>query len=126
MANMIKIGNRWYVPQIQTTYLVMEPVFISRRLSLRGNAYCLQNQGNCDLILDNGFTLEPGQSQWFGNYNELNVMILDVMIKFLPDTNTSGDPTVQRLEVVQVMAEFSGSGYWIDQPETSVVNTAPR
>ena len=51
-------------------------------------------------------------------------MLLDVQVKFLPATATA-EPVIQRLEIVQVMAEFNGSGFWIDQPETPVVNTAP-
>ena len=124
MKNMVKIGSRWYVPQIQTTYVILAPIVRSTSLSLRANAYCLQNAGNCDLILSNGFTMAPGQNQWFGNYQELNIMLLDINVKFLPATATE-DPVIQRLEIVQVMAEFNGSGFWIDQPETPVVNTAP-
>lgn len=124
MRNMIRVGGRWYVPQIQTTYIIMAPIVRSQPLSLRANAYCLQNAGNCDLILSNGFTMAPGQNQWFGNYMELNIMLLDVQVKFLPATATA-EPVIQRLEIVQVMAEFNGSGFWIDQPETPVVNTAP-
>jgi|GEM_PF-4333684 len=124
MKNMVRINNRWYVPQIQTTYIIMAPIVRSQPLSLRANAYCLQNAGNCDLILSNGFTMAPGQNQWFGNYQELNIMLLDVQVKFLPATATA-EPVIQRLEIVQVMAEFNGSGFWIDQPETPVVNTAP-
>lgn len=124
MKNMVRFNNRWYVPQIQTTYIIMAPIVRSQPLSLRANAYCLQNAGNCDLILSNGFTMAPGQNQWFGNYQELNIMLLDVQVKFLPATATA-EPVIQRLEIVQVMAEFNGSGFWIDQPETPVVNTAP-
>lgn len=117
------INGRWFIPQIETRFVVMAPVVAPRRFSERANAFCFQNAGNCDIILDNGFTLSPGQNQWFGNYNELNVMQLDVQVTFLPATATS-EPVVQRLEVLQVMAKFIGSGFWIDQPPINVFNTA--
>lgn len=122
MANLIQIGNRFYVPQVETTYIVRSPILTSCPLSLRANAFCLQNDGNCDLILSNGFTLAPGQNQWFGNYAELNVMRLDITVKFLPATAT-GDPVVQRLEIIEVLTAFTGSGFWIDQPAMKLTNT---
>lgn len=125
MKNMVKIGNKWYVPQIETAYIIMPPIGTSQPFSGRANAYLFQNAGNCDILLSNGFTLAPGQNQWFGNYNELNIMSVDINIQFLPSTNTSGDPLVQRLEIIEVIANFTGSGFWIDQPEIPVVNTAP-
>lgn len=120
---MIKIGNKWYVPQVETTYIVLAPIVTSQPLSLRANAYCLQNAGNCDILLSSGFTLAPGQNQWFGNYAELNIMALDINVKFLPATATE-EPVIQRLEIVEVMAKFTNSGFWIDQPEMPVVNIA--
>lgn len=120
----IKIGDRWYVPQVETRFIVMSPITRGKRVSERGNAFCFQNAGNCDLLLDNGFTLEPGQNMWFGNYRELNVMSVDVQVKFLPATAT-GDPVVQRLEVIQVLSKFIGSGFWVDQPAMDIHNTAP-
>lgn len=123
MSSMIKIGNKWYVPQVETTYIVLSPIVTSQPLSLRANAYCLQNAGNCDILLSSGFTLAPGQNQWFGNYAELNIMALDINVKFLPATATE-EPVIQRLEIVEVMAKFTNSGFWIDQPEMPVVNIA--
>ena len=120
----IKIGDRWYVPQVETRFIVMSPITRGKRVSERGNAFCFQNAGNCNLLLDNGFTLEPGQNMWFGNYRELNVMSVDVQVKFLPATAT-GDPVVQRLEVIQVLSKFIGSGFWVDQPAMDIHNTAP-
>jgi hypothetical protein len=120
--NLTKIGNRFYAPQIETTYIVREPVLTSKPVSLRGNAFCLQNAGNCDILLDNGYTLAPGQNQWFGNYNELSVVRFDIPVKFLPATAT-GEPVVQRLEIIEVKAAFSGSGFWIDQPAMELTNT---
>lgn len=119
-----KIGNRWYVPQLETNFIVMNPITANQRFSERANAYCFQNAGNCDLILSTGFTLAPGQNMWFGNYQEINVMALDVQIKFLPATATE-EPVVQRLEIIQVMTKFIGSGFWIDQPPMKITNTAP-
>lgn len=120
----LKIGERWFVPQVETRFIVMAPITTNDRLSERANAYCLQNAGNCNILLSNGFTLTPGQIMWFGNYRELNVMAVDIQIKFLPDTATS-EPAIQRLEVIQVLTKFIGSGYWIDQPPMSIENTAP-
>ena len=116
--------NVWFLPQIETTVIVLTPIVTSQPLSLRGNAFCFQNNGNCDLVLSNGFTMAPGQNIWFGNYRELNVIALDTVVKFLPATATA-DPVVQRLEIIEVLAKFSGSGFWIDRKEMNVINTAP-
>lgn len=115
------IDGRWYIPQLETTVLVLSPINTSRQISLRGNAFCFQNNGNCDLVLDNGFTIKPDQNVWFGNYQELNVIAIDVTVKFLPATAT-GDPVVQSLEIIQVLSKFTGSGFWIDQPPMKVTN----
>lgn len=120
----IKIGDRWYVPQVETRFIVLNPITEGQRISERANAFCFQNSGNCDLILDNGFTLSPGQNMWFGNYRELNVMAVDVQVRFLPATATAA-PVVQRLEVIQVLSKFEGSGFWVDQPAMDIHNTAP-
>jgi len=124
MANGKEIGGRWFLPQIETRFIIMDPVVNSQRVSMRANAYCLQNAGNCDILLDGGFTLSPGQIQWLGNYQELNVMNADFQVTFVPATAT-GSPVVQRLEMIQVLAKFVGSGYWIDQGRMDIVNTAP-
>ena len=116
-------NNVWFLPQIETTVIILTPVVASKPVSLRGNAFCFQNNGNCDVILDNGFTLAPGQNMWFGNYRELNIIAIDTVVKFLPTTATA-DPVVQRLEIIEVLAKFSGSGFWIDRPEMKVINTA--
>lgn len=122
MSNIVKIGNRFFVPQVETVFIVMAPILTNNRFSGRANAYCFQNAGNCDLILSNGFTLAPGQQQWFGNYAELNVMRVDTNIQFQPATAT-GNPVVQRLEIIEVLASFTGSGFWVDQPPMEVTNT---
>ena len=123
MSKIIQIGNRFYVPQVETVYIILEPIVNSQNISLRANAFCLQNAGNCDVVLSNGFTLAPGQNQWFGNYAELNVMALDIVARFQPSTTPPGQQTVQRLEIVQVLTKFTGSGFWIDQPTMKVTNT---
>lgn len=122
MSNLIQVGNRFYFPQVETTFIVLAPISTSCPFSRRANAFCFQNNGNCDLILSNGFTLAPGQNMWFGNYQELNVMRLDVTVKFLPSTAT-GDPVVQKLEIIEVLTSFTGSGFWIDQPAMKLTNT---
>ena len=110
-----KIPNRWWMPIIETTHVVREPVMTSKRLSLRCNAAILQNNGNCDIILSDGFTLKPDQAYEFGNADEMNVHVFDVQVKFLPATAT-GDPVVQELQIVEIMTHFRGSGFYIDQP----------
>lgn len=122
MKNAIEINGQWYVPQVETTIIIMAPITKSTPLSLRGNAFCFQNSGNCDIVLSNGFTIKPDQNVWFGNYQELNVMAVDVNVKFLPATAT-GDPVVQKLEIIEVLTKFTGSGFWIDQPAMRVTNT---
>lgn len=102
--------------------IVLAPILASRPLSLRGNAFCLQNSGNCDVLLGNGYTIKPDQNVWFGNYQELNVMAIDTTVKFMPATATA-DPVVQRLEIIEILTKFTGSGFWIDQPPMRVKNT---
>jgi hypothetical protein len=85
---------------------------------MRCNAAIFQNDGNCDIILSNGFTLKPNQSYMFGNYNELNTIIIEVNVRFIPATATS-EPVVQRLEIVEILSKIAGSGFYIDQ---SVIN----
>lgn len=111
----INIGGQVVVLQLETEHIIRAPLMASGRLSLRANAVLLQNAGNCNLELSNGFTLVPGQSYMFGNYNELSVQKFDVLVQFLPSTAT-GDPVEQRLEVVQVLTNFTGSGFYIDKP----------
>ena len=111
----INIGGQVVVLQLETEHIIRAPLMTSGRLSLRANAVLLQNAGNCSLELSNGFTLVPGQSYMFGNYNELSVQKFDVLVQFLPLTATS-DPVEQRLEVVQVLTNFTGSGFYIDKP----------
>lgn len=124
MNQPLKVGNLWFLPQLETRVIVMNPITINKRLTLRAGAYLLQNSGNCDLMLDNGFTLVPGQNMWLGNYNELNVMNADLQVNFLPATATS-DPVVQLLEVIEVLTKFAGSGFWVNQPPMANINTAP-
>lgn len=124
MSTPVKMGNVWFLPQLETRIIVMSPIVKNKRLTERANAFLLQNAGNCDIVLEGGFTLAPGQNQWFGNYNELNVMNVDIQINFQPATATS-EPVVQRLEVMQVLTKFVGSGYWVNQPPMANVNTAP-
>lgn len=100
---------------LQTVASILQPVTTGQRLSLRCNAAILQNQGNCDILLDGGFTLEPGQSLELGNESELNVISIDWTVMFLAATATSL-PVVQRLEVVQILAKMLDANYYIDKP----------
>ena len=94
----------------------MAPILSNQHLSLRCNAAILQNQGDCNIVLSNGFTLTPGQSYMIGAYNELNIVIFDVNIAFKPDTAPDPETATLRLEVVEITAKLTGAGYYIDQP----------
>ena len=108
--------NKWWTPILETTHIVMAPILDNFHLSMRCNAAMLQNQGDCDIVLDNGFTLEPGQSYMMGNYNELNTMIVELNVAFIAATAPDPDNPTKRLEVVEVLTKLSGSGLYIDQP----------
>lgn len=109
------IGDQIWIPALETNHVIKSPQVTNGLLSLRANAVLLQNSGNCDVEIGNGFTLKPDQSYMFGNYNELTVQKFDQIIKFLPATAT-GDPVVQRLEIVEVLVNVAGSGFYIDKP----------
>lgn len=113
--------NKWYVPIIETVHIVMAPILQNGLLSLRCNAAILQNQGNCNIVLDQGFTLEPGQSYMLGNYNELNTIKIDVQVAFIAATAPDPDNPVFRLEVVEILSNLTGSGFYIDQPTVNPV-----
>lgn len=106
--------NKWVVPIVETNYIVMAPITTSGPFSSRANAVLLQNNGNCDIVINNGFTLKPDQSLEFGNYNELNTVKVDIVIQFLPATAT-GDPVVQLLEIIEIIQNITGQGHYIDQ-----------
>lgn len=108
--------NKWWTPILEVTHVVMAPILSNQHLSLRCNAAILQNQGNCDIVLSNGFTLAPGQSYMIGAYNELNVVIFDVSVAFLPNTAPDPETAILRLEIVEITAKLTGAGYYIDQP----------
>lgn len=110
--------NKWWIPIVETNVVVKEAMTISGRYSSRANAVIFQNQGNCDLIIDDGFTLEPGQSLEFGNYAEINTLKMDVTVKFLPGTAV-GEP-VQRLEIIEMIQNVKGQGFYIDQETLKV------
>lgn len=107
--------NKWWLPIVEMTHIIMPPVLSNQRISLRANSILLQNNGNCDILLDNGLTLTPGQSYMVGNHDELNTVIFESNVMFLPLTAIS-NPVVQRLEVVEMSSKLTGQGYYIDQP----------
>lgn len=98
----------------------MAPIVANQRLSMRCNAALLQNQGNCNIVLDNGFTLEPGQSYTFGNYAEVNTVKIDVQVIFQPATVPPEQEPIFRLEVVEMLTAITGNGYYIDQPPLTI------
>lgn len=113
--------NKWWTPILETTHIPMAPIFGNQHLSMRCNAAILQNQGDCNVVLSNAFTLEPGQSYMMGNYNELNTMVIELDVAF--DASTAPDPLnpTFRLEVVEVLTKLTGSGFYIDQPTVNPV-----
>lgn len=106
--------NRWYIPIVETNYIIMAPIQTNQSFSSRANAVLLQNNGNCDILLSDGFTLKPDQSLEFGNYGELNTIKADFTIQFLPATATG--TLVQLLEVIEIFQNLKGQGFYIDQP----------
>lgn len=108
--------NIWYTPIVETVYQVMQPIEYNQKLSLRTNAAILQNQGNCDIILDQGFTLEPGQSLMLGNYNELNTLQVDTYVRFIDSTAPDPENPTRLLQYIEITAKLTGTGYFIDQP----------
>lgn len=108
--------NKWYTPILETTHIIMAPIESNGHISMRCNAAILQNQGNCDVILDNGFTLEPGQAYMMGNYNELNTMIVEMNVAFIAATAPDPENPIRRLEIVEVLTKLTQSGFYIDQP----------
>lgn len=111
--------KRFYVPHLETNFIVLQPVVTNEKISLRTNAVLLQNAGNCDVVLDMGFTLEPGQSLMLGNYGELHTLKIETVVQFQPDT-ASEEPVEQRLEVIEIRTHVLGSGFYIDQPATAI------
>lgn len=108
--------NKWWVPILETTHIVMAPILANQKLSMRCNAAILQNQGDCNILLSKGFTLEPGQSYMFGNYNELNTVVFEVDVQFIDATAPDPDNPTRRMEIVEVLTKLTGSGFYIDQP----------
>lgn len=108
--------NRWYVPIVETNLIVRQPIVISSRYSSRANAVLLQNKGNVDILINNGWTLVPDQCLEWGNTSELNTVKVDFQIKFLPGTVPPGEDISQRLEIIEMQANLTGTGYYIDQP----------
>ena len=108
-------ARRQYVPGIESNHVVMSPVVENQKITLRANAFILQNAGNCDVLLDNGYTLFPRQTYMVGVYGSLDVVKIDGNIRFLPATSTART-VIQRLEIVQITTAVKGRGYYIDQP----------
>jgi hypothetical protein len=107
------------MPIVETDFVIQAPMTTSGRFSSRANAVIVQNNGNCDVVLNNGFTLKPDQSLEFGNYGELNTVKVDIVIQFLPATAT-GDPVVQLIEIIEIIQNITGQGVYIDQPTLDV------
>ena len=105
-----------FLQGLETNFIIKNPLVTSGRISIRANAVIFQNAGNCNVELNNGFTLLPQQSIMIGNYNEINTIKIDLSAKFLPATNTSGNPLEQRLEICEIETSIAGKGLYIDQP----------
>jgi len=116
MSACIKIcEGRYWMPQFEITHNVCPPVTQSQRISMRSNAVLFQNQGNCNVVLDSGLTITPGQSYQFGETGAMNVTVVELTARFDLDSATS-EPPVLRLEVCEMQTKFKGSGYYIDTP----------
>lgn len=111
--------NKWWIPIIETNYVIMAPMTTNGNFSSRANAVLLQNNGNCDIVLNNAFTLKPDQSLEFGNYGELNTVKVDIAVQFLLSTAT-GEPD-PKLEIIEIIQAVKGQGYYIDQPILDVI-----
>lgn len=108
------VPGRFYCPQVETSHIVLPPMFAPGSINQRCNAMCIQNAGNVDAILGGAFTLTPGQSIWLGNYNELSVIRVQMQVSF--DLDSTPDVPAPRVEIIMVQANISGSGFYIDQP----------
>ena len=118
--------NQWYVPIVETNLVVKTPITTSGRISSRANAVIIQNQGNVNVILDGGYTLEPGQCLEWANTSELNTVKVDMTVQFQTSTVPPGEEVVQRLEMIELQANLTGTGYYIDQPTMDVQTTAQQ
>lgn len=105
--------GRFFIPEVETTYKTLPPIEVSQKLSLRCNALLLQNESNCCIVLDNGFTLQPGQSHTYNSGSDLGICRVEVYIRFEESTATAS-PVVKRLEVVEIQTRLTGRGHYVD------------
>ena len=116
MSNFVTLSNRQiWIPLIEVVHNVCPMVTQSQRVSMRSNAILFQNNGNCDVILDSGFTIKPDQSYQFGDTQPSTVVILETMVRF-DEASATGSPVVKQLQIVEMQSNFSGSGYYVDLP----------
>lgn len=116
MTNFVNLltGKIW-IPIVEVVHNVCQTVIQSQRVSMRSNAILFQNNGNCNIILDSGFTLKPDQSYQFGDTQPSTVVILETMVRF-DEASATGSPVVKSLQITEIQANFSGSGFYIDNP----------
>lgn len=78
------------------------PVTTDKTLAIACLDIVVQNAGNCNILINECWTLKPDST--FGNNALSNTDSQEVnwTIRFLPDTNTSGGATVQRLEIAYI------------------------
>lgn len=110
-------AKRAYVPGVECAPVVNPAYTANGRISKRANAIILQNAGDCDIIIEGGYTLFPKGTLMFGEYNSLNVIKLDTSFSFQPDTSPDPENPVQRLELIEIITSIKGRGYYIDQPD---------
>jgi len=112
---MIPLSNgKIYCPAIETSHIILPAMTDNGSINQRCNAMCIQNAGNVDAILGGGFTLVPGQSVWLGNYNEISTIRVQMQVWF--DLDSTPDVPAPKIEVMMLMANITGAGFYIDQP----------
>ncbi len=116
MSNFVTLptGKIW-IPIVEVVHNVCQTVVTNQRISMRSNSILFQNNGNCDVILDSGFTIKPDQSYQFGDTQPSTVVILETIARF-DEASATGSPVVKRLQITQIQSKFSGSGFYIDTP----------
>ncbi len=116
MSNFVTLptGKIW-IPIVEVVHNVCQTVVTNQRISMRSNSILFQNNGNCDVILDSGFTIKPDQSYQFGDTQPSTVVILETIARF-DEASATGSPVVKSLQITEIQSNFSGSGFYIDTP----------
>lgn len=71
---------------IQLSLVQEQPITASQRKSVNGAAIIFKNSGDVSFSLDDTLTIGPGESIQFGTSDDLNVIWMNVYIRFDPET----------------------------------------